>query len=528
MVGRAIFRCRPWKGLSVLAVAAAAMLLASPAAADYRFQVPENRVRVEIRPDASLAIQYAITFANEGQPIDIIDVGLPDRHYTVGRADLDGVTMTDIRPSEYLDAGVEVHLGDHAIPAGSSGTLHLEAVAQDRVFGDREDPAYASMEFSPTWYGAQFTSGSTHLVCEFVFPEGVGPDDPRFHGTAFNSARVENGRVIYRWEIPDASPSGQYTFGASFPRRVMQKVLEEPKGPGPLAKILGGLVQMVTSSLPCCVFLGFFAMVIIGVVKGSRRKLQYLPASVGVEGVEVRRGLTVPEAAALMEQPVDRVLTLLMFGMIRKGSLKVVGRNPLKLELVPGVAPEQTYEKAFADAVQDDGRVSEREAAKVLSDLIERVRDKMKGYSRKKSVLYYQDIMRRAWDRVGKEDYAQAFEWLLLDKNFGATANQRLGGRPVPVPGWWVPMTVGHSRGPISSAPAGTGFDGVVAGANSVVSGLESFSHDLVSSVPGLATKVTEKTNPVPKSSGGGHSGGGCACACACAGCACACAGGGR
>ena len=67
--------------------------------------------------------------------------------------------------------------------------------------------------------------------------------------------------------------------------------------------------------------------------------------------------------------------------------------------------------------------------------------------------------------------------------------------------------------------------------ANSMVSGMQSFSNRLVGNLAGFTAGVTQVTNPPPVSSSGHSSGGGghsCACACACAGCACACAGGGR
>lgn len=496
------------------------------ALADYQFKVPENRCRVTANRDASITIAYAITFANEGQPIDVVDVGLPDDRYDLDAvtADLDGTPMTDIRKSEYLTYGVEVHLGDKAIPAGAQGTLHLTATARDRIFPDDKDPAYASLEFSPTWYGEQYTSGATHLICEFVFPEGVGPDDPRYHGTAFTSSRVEEGRVIYTWDMADASPSSQYTFGASFPAKVMERLAEKPKGPGPLARMAGALLTLISGSIPCIAFGGFIAVVIVAIVKGRRRQMQYLPPTVGMEGVEIRRGLTVPEVAILLQERVDRVMALLLFGMVRKGLLSVNGRDPLRLELVPGKKPEFSYEEEFAKAVQDDGKMDDKEAARVLADLIKRVQDKMKGFSRAKSVQYYQEIMRKAWDQVGQEDYSQAFEWMLLDKEFDKRATERFGASPMPVPGWWTPMYTGHPFGAGSTVP----LPSPVAAANTIASGFESFAGDIVNSVPGLATKVTQQTNPVPVSSGGGHSGGGCACACACAGCACACAGGGR
>jgi len=68
--------------------------------------------------------------------------------------------------------------------------------------------------------------------------------------------------------------------------------------------------------------------------------------------------------------------------------------------------------------------------------------------------------------------------------------------------------------------------------AASMVTGMQSFASNVVGDLTSFTGGVTDKTNPVPKttSSGSSRRGGGrsCACACACAGCACACAGGGR
>jgi len=201
--------------------------------ADYKFAVPENRSVVTVNTDASVTVAYSITFANQGQPIDIIDVGFPDGDYASVTADLDGTEMTDIRPSTAVATGVEVHLEANAIPAGHSGTLHLTALLKNRVFQDDKDPAYASLVFSPTWYGSEYTTGTAHLICEFVFPGGVGPDEPRYHGLQFSSARVEDDRVHYLWDIPQGSPSSQYTFGASFPKRVMEHLARNPRGRAP-------------------------------------------------------------------------------------------------------------------------------------------------------------------------------------------------------------------------------------------------------------------------------------------------------
>lgn len=67
--------------------------------------------------------------------------------------------------------------------------------------------------------------------------------------------------------------------------------------------------------------------------------------------------------------------------------------------------------------------------------------------------------------------------------------------------------------------------------AASMVNSVQNFSSNVIGDLNAFTGNITEKTNPVPKTttrSSGGGGGRSCACACACAGCACACAGGGR
>ena len=75
----------------------------------------------------------------------------------------------------------------------------------------------------------------------------------------------------------------------------------------------------------------FVGMPIYGVIQGQRRKLNYLPPKVSIEGHGIKRGLTAVEAAILMEQPLDKMMTMILFGVIKKGAAEVVTRDPLEL-----------------------------------------------------------------------------------------------------------------------------------------------------------------------------------------------------
>ena len=64
---------------------------------NYRFLVDKNLSYVTINADGSADVEYWLTFTNLslGQPVDIVDVGLPHEHYRLdtAQADIDGTTL---------------------------------------------------------------------------------------------------------------------------------------------------------------------------------------------------------------------------------------------------------------------------------------------------------------------------------------------------------------------------------------------------------------------------------------------------
>jgi hypothetical protein len=303
----------------------------------------------------------------------------------------------------------------------------------------------------------------------------------------------------------------------------------------------------------CCFGGLFFGLPVLSAVQASRRKLKYLPPKISIEGLGIKRGLTAVEAAILMEQPLDKVMTMILFGVIKKGAAEVTKRDPLELAFAKEQPAElHQYEKDFLKAFGETDAVPRR---KLLQDmtvaLVRSVSDKMKGFSRKESVDYYKSIMEKAWQQVEasatpevkSQKYDENLEWTMLDKDYDDRTRRTFTG-PVYMPTWWghydprysggsvIPSTSGGkqltSAGGGSKALPGADF------AASVVGGVQGFSNKVLGNLNTFTEKVTGTTNPPPKptASSGRSSGGGggrsCACACACAGCACACAGGGR
>jgi len=525
---------------------------------DYHFSVDKNYSILFINNDGTCTINYEIQFTCDEytHPIDIVDIGMPNEWYDLksASAEVDGYALSEIKHSEYVHPGVEVHLGSHQISPGETGTLLFAINAKNMLFPDTEDTAYVSIEFSPAWYGSQFTYGTTALECYFLFPPGVNPEEPRYHEKKFTNAGVDStGRVWYEFSNPNASPSSQYIFGASFPKKYIPKdaIVRKVRHRFSFGRLIATIFAKLAGSCPCLI-IGFFIFItVFGIVNSSKRKMKYLPPALSVEGVGIKRGLTAVESAILLELPLNKVATMILFGAIKKGVLKVKKREPLILEVAKRGkdTPElHDYEKDFMNAIDQNGKVQKRKLRTTFTELIKSVNKKTKGFSRKKTREYYRGILNRAWTEMKGantpelkgEVFDKNLEWLMMDKDYKDKMNNTFSGTNIVAPIWWGHYSPAYARPLATVSPnAGIGTPNIsmpqLPGANfanSMVSGIENFSNRIVGNLTGFQSAVTKATNPVPvsKSSGGGwsSSGGGCACACACAGCACACAGGGR
>lgn len=539
-------------------------------AQDYLFEVEEETVHAYWNEDGTLALDYTLTFVNQpgAHEIDFVDVGMPNSSFDMSTvsADVNG-TPVEVDRGEYQGSGsgFAVVMGNRAIGPGERGTVHVRVgEIRDVLFTDDEDETYASAVFSPTWFGSQYVVGNTNLTVVFHLPPGVGTEEGKWH-SAPNGFPDEpdreldsEGRVTYIWTNPNANAHSLYEFGASFPKSYVPEsaILTKPvftppdMGSNPPA----GFNFDSLINFACCAFFAFMflGIPVLGVINGQRRKMKYLPPKIAIEGHGIKRGLTAVEAAILMEQPLDKVMTMILFGVVKKGAAEVVSRDPLKLDITqPLPQGLHEYEKNFLQAFRPDANIRQRrvDLQDMTIKLVKSVSEKMKGFSRKETVDYYKNIMERAWQQIAAADtpevqsklFDETMEWTMLDKDYDERTRRTFTG-PVFVPMWWGRYDPGY-RGTVgtggSSRPVSVGTplpssrsSGLpgAAFAASVVGGMQNFSQKVIGNVNEFTGRVTNKTNPPPppSRSSGGRSGGGCACACACAGCACACAGGGR
>jgi hypothetical protein len=526
----------------------------------YSFSVDKNYSAVYINSDGTCTISYEIQFTcdSHADAIDIVDIGMPNEWYDLNSASasLDGHELRTVRKSEYVHPGVEIPLGAYEIDPGETGTLVFSINVQYMIYPDDEDDDYASLKFSPTWYGSEFTHGSTELLVYFIFPPGVQPDEPRYHETKFSNAAVDSsGRVWYLFKRTHASPSGQYIYGVSFPAEYIPDdaiVTETPHrfsfGEA-IGSFFAGLISLITGSCPCIIIGFFIFIIVIGAINASKRKMKYLPPALSVEGVGIKRGLTAVESAVLLELPLNKVAIMVLFGLIKKQVLKVKKEDPLRLEIMEGKKQElHDYEKDFLKAIDSKGAIVKKNMRTTFVNLIKAVNKKTKGFSRKKTRSYYKSILNRAWTEIRDANtpalkskvFDKNLEWLLMDDDYKSKMTDTFGDTNIVAPIWWSHYRPGFAARPATGAAPAAGIKApsismpTLPGANfanSIVSGMEGFANKLVGNLSGFQTAVTKVTNPPPVSSRSGgwsSSGGGCACACACAGCACACAGGGR
>ena len=546
--------------ISILLIFCLLLLISSPAIAQsYSFQLPEVTVDAYWNSDGTLSLDYTFLFVNNpsGHIIDYVDLGLPNNNYSDSNitAFVDGNQVFDISSSGFKGeggSGVAIGLGQYSIPPGSSGTVraHVENIT-GVLYIDNQDNNYASAVFGTSYFGSSYVSGKTDLTLTFHLPPDVKPEEPKWHAapSGFSSEPStgfdDQGRITYTWENANANGYTQYQFGASFPKTYV------PSNAIVTVNPFAGVGKFISAAIvPILCIGGFIAIVAAGLASDSRRKKQYLPPKISIEGHGIKRGLTAVEAAILLEESLDKIMTMILFSVIKKNSAEVTTRDPLEIKINQPIPEDlQLYEKDFLTAFQKSGSDRKKGLRDMVVNLVKNVSEKMKGFSRQETVAYYRDITKRAWEQVEaantpevkSQKYEEVMEWTMLDRDYGDRTQEVFRNTPVFVPVWWGHYDPGFGNvaskpigAPISTGVGSPGLPGADFAA-SMANGVQSFSSKVVGNINDFTSSITSITNPPPKvsttSSKGGYRGGGgssCACACACAGCACACAGGGR
>lgn len=598
-----------------------ALALLVPAAAraqEYRFEVPSATLDAEVNRDASVTLRYELAFENlpGAHAIDVVDMGLPRGGWDISRmsAQVDGHNLTDIRPSTMVDGAVEVHLGPWAIPAGGSGTFRFQAVVPDMVFSDTTSDDLASMQITPTWFGARYVVGTTDLKLAVHLPPGVDPDRVLSQDVPFQTKAIFRGRPVVAWEWPATRLTGPHRVGVSFPRAAMDRVVEITKydllmlwwkGAGTV-RLISGAVMILLFSIFFFRFTGGTGVALWVILTGAtlfvlvtlpevhfwlqlpwvvalflmeralrRHRSSYLPPIVTVEGGGIKRGLTAAEAAVILERPLGQVLTLVIFGLLKKGVAEQVDADPLRVRVVEPFATASpadrrkaagekgvvlhAWEETFIHvlAAHPSLPVKDLDFTAALEALVQHTVSRMKGFDLEQTRGYYRHVTARAWAEAKAVGELEArtrsvdrnLEWLLLDPDWSTGFGRWHHHGWIYTPLWLRAGRTTGVGGPVpslgggSSGTGGTPSPGFSDVAGSFAGWTENVTGGFASTLlPGAAAGAAGKgvvdlsgfdhatgdffSALAESGRSGGGGGGGCACA-GCA-CACACAGGGR
>src|SRR5208337_2181679 len=214
-------------------------------------------------------------------------------------------------------------------------SLTINATLSNFVY-QSDQPGYDIVTFAPVYWDMPITDTQV----KFYLPGNVSKDQV-FTGTGlpqYDNIGVENGQTWVYFQNTNLAPNEQFQVAVSFPDSYMASgaaVTGYSGGYGGSGQTIdtGGIFDTLLSlAVPgFIIFIIFISL--IGSI-GSYNRRPYSSPVVSMDGIGVNKGLDPVEAATLLRVDPKRVLTMIMFGMMKKGNVKLLSTDPIKLQLV--------------------------------------------------------------------------------------------------------------------------------------------------------------------------------------------------
>jgi hypothetical protein len=567
------------------------------------------------------------------------------------RAWIDDQPLHEIHPSTEVQPGFEVHLESGTIMPGGTGKLRVVFTMPKMVYQDTTRDDYVSLRITPTWFGEKYVTGNTNIQVAIQLPKGVKPEDVLHQGQSFTQKALTKEGVVVYWGFPNERLTRPHLVAVSFLKGDLQLIKPEKHEEGktekgdlfitkeempiikqtPIDLLLKWFGESTEARIVCgLIFLALFAILffrfsggtgfsVFFILSGAacvgfyfspgwhlislpvvvvliglnecllgKRKMHYMPPIAQVEGGGIKRGLTAPEAAVLLELPIAKVLALVIFGMLKKGILRQTNADPLSVSVneafhlkSPTLKDNMAqHTKFYRDAAQKNGVVVhsyeepflfllENNPDKPVKDidfgvpmrqLIAGAAGRMAGFNLRDTQDYYRSIIKRAAEQAAaigdipqrQETVDRNFEWILMDNHYPTVFTgwpyqpMWMRGGPMSIPGTAGQASSGTPAPSVPSSapsiPGQTTFKDVAASFSgwaentmgNMASAIGPGSLGTVPSAGGfldlsgadhVTGEIFQALSEASTSGGGGGGGGlGGGCACACAGCACACA----
>ncbi len=534
--------------VAVLALVVFAAMAGTAQAETYGWQVNSQHVTLVIdnsTSDVYMIYQVDARINSNSDPWN--EVWIPA---TIRNMQITKVVDSDGNSHNFHIDGDQIKTQGWNLQPGQHVNLIIESTLPGFVYkSDKQD--YDIVEFTPPWW----TMDIRDTMVKYVLPGQINTSEVFTGSRQYSGIGTENGYTIVFFNSSYLSPDEHFDTAVSFPDAYMAPGAVTSKGvPTDGQQVFPGMA-ITGSIMACCLPLfifGFIAFIIVISIMAGRRS-GYSSPVLGMSGMGVNQSLDPVEAAMLLRDDPRRILTMIMFGMMKKGNVKLISTEPLKLQLMAR-KDLNYYEALFADAIKGDTLDEDRLLA-CFKTLAQRVVDKTRAYSRKETEAFYRQKIDDAWKDVQAVDtpelklqkYDTNMFWLMADEKFASKTEDALrspGWNTVMVPPhyWWFPYYFGFPHGmtgqPTTSQPT-TGTPQT----NQTTSSVESFAKNFTGSVEKASAGVVagvesflgvrNAANAPPAATANAPSGGtscacvSCACACVSCACACACAGGG-
>ncbi|MCD1294824.1 hypothetical protein CUJ83_07405 [Methanocella sp. CWC-04] len=531
-------------------------------AEEYRWQVNNQHVLLDVNTTGVVYMEYRID-------ADIVkgvwnEVWIP---LTTSNQKVYYVEDGSSKRHDFRVEGGQIKIQDFNLRPGDNVKLNIYSSLYPFVYqADRE--GYDIVTFIPVWWDMYIDDTRVKIY----LPEGVSKDEVLTGKREYDNTMIENGQLAVYFEEKNLAPNQKFEVAVAFPDKYMQPGAVFGKAEPTAEPYFPGVTPFFFEDVCGCIcpMLFFFGIFMIIIFAGaSTKRNPYSSPVVKMDGIGVNKELDPAEAATLLRIDPKRVLTIIMFQLMKKGNIKLISTDPIRLELVSKKGLKY-YEKLFVESIVDD-RLDEAKLLECFKVIARRVVDKTRPYCRRDTEVYYRQKIYTAWDEIKAvetpelklEKYDSNMMWLLADEEFKEKTKEYVSDAPgsdtyrVPPYYWWYPYYWGlprpyeyrvPTRGEEAAKPVPTPTPEVPRPtdrttatvenfANSISNSVESFSAGVVANVERFIGVRKEANAPPPTSNIRGSYAAptgrtscacvSCACACVSCACACACAGGG-
>ena len=512
------------------------------------YHLEHEWVKMWINQNGTIDLFYNITIKlDSGDDINYVYIGQPKPDFRIGNAtDQYGSTLVTSDESYGEDYKVKVTLHT-PLKAGQSVWFTLITNVGPMIYEDTQNPGNVGMQFIPTWW--ENASVFDLRVLVVLPPEVTEGMVKTLESVPWNNTQYEGDRLAIYWEKQNLLEEEQFPVGVSFPKEYVQSYETKPTG------VVGFLQQYG----PVLLIFGV-SVVVIGAVVYAVRKRLYLMPTISMETLGIRHGLTAVEASYLLDVKPTKIVTEILYSLLRKRAVWVESTTPaLKLKIMQPFqdktgtreTPLRYYEIDFLNAIKEDGILDEEKLAKTIMFLRDSVEEKLRGYCRRDTIDYYRKIVAKAWEQVEKagtpelasKAYDEQLLWLFLDPNYQSRTQTTFRDKAFePSPFWlwyWYSYQHYHPKPtykPNIEAPTQAAKPPTIPGAdfaNNIATAVEGTSNKIVTNLEKFANAIVPmpaakaSTQPAHHRSSCVCACAACACVCACVSCACACASGG-